>query len=68
VGIPVLEVTLSDATGDLCLAFLGRRHIAGIDSGRELTAAGTLGIHRGRAVVLNPRYWLHGSRAEVADA
>lgn len=67
VGGPVLEVALSDGTGELCLAFLGRRRIAGIEAGRELTAAGTIGLHRGRRVVLNPWYWLHAD-AEVPDA
>lgn len=67
VGGPVLEVAVSDGTGVLCLAFLGRRRIAGIEAGRELTAAGTIGSCRGRPVVLNPCYWLHEG-AEVPDA
>lgn len=67
VGGPVLEVTLSDGTGDLCLAFLGRRHMAAIEVGRELTAVGTIGTRCGRAVMLNPWYWLHAG-AEVPDA
>lgn len=67
VGGPVLEVALSDSTGKLRLAFLGRRRIAGIEDGRELTAAGAVGFHRGRRVVLNPWYWLHAG-AEVPDA
>ncbi|MGQ0616127.1 MAG: hypothetical protein ACT4PW_03915 [Acidimicrobiia bacterium] len=66
-GGPVLEVALSDGTGELCLAFLGRRRIAGIEAGCELTAAGTVGSRRGRPVVLNPWYWLHAG-AEVPDA
>jgi hypothetical protein len=67
IGGVVLEVALADGTDELCLAFLGRRRIAGIEAGRELTAAGAVGSHRGRPVVLNPRYWLHAA-AEVPDA
>jgi hypothetical protein len=51
----------------LCLAFLGRRRIAGIEPGRQLTAAGTVGFHHGRRVVLNPWYWLLHT-AEFPDA
>jgi hypothetical protein len=48
--------------------FLGRRGIAGIEPGRELTATGTVGRRLGRPIVLNPRYWLHAPLVEVADA
>jgi len=68
VGGPVLEVTLSDGSGVMCLAFLDRRHIAGIEPGRVLTAAGTIGLRHGRRVVLNPYYWRHAPMVEVADA
>jgi hypothetical protein len=64
-GGPVLEVTLSDGS-DVCLAFLGRQRVPGIEPGRVLTAAGTIWSRRGRRVVLNPYYWLHEG-AEAAD-
>jgi hypothetical protein len=67
-GGPVLEVTLADGSGAICLAFLGRWSIAGVDPGRLLTAAGTVGCRQGRPVMLDPRVWLHGRLAEVADA
>jgi hypothetical protein len=67
-GGPVLEVTFSDGTGGVCLAFVGRRHIAGIEQGRHLTVAGTVWTRHGRAVLLNPLYWLHVLVSEVADA
>jgi hypothetical protein len=67
IGGPVLEITLTDVTGDVRLAFLGRRCIAGVEPGRELTAAGTISSHRGRPLVLNPWYWLHAG-PEVVDA
>src|SRR5262245_47533983 len=64
-GGPVLEVTLTDATdGDgngrhdpaLTLVFFGR-HPVGIEPGCRLLAAGTIGIHQGRRVILNPQLW-----------
>lgn len=58
VGGPVLEVTVEDGTGRVLLAFLGRRGIAGVERGRRLVAAGTVGAHMGRAVVRNPIVWL----------
>ena len=58
-GGPVLEVTLSDGTDGVCLALFGRRRIVGIEPGRTLTVAGTLGKRDGRAVLMNPLYWLH---------
>lgn len=68
VGGPVLEVKVSDGTGEIVLAFFGRRGIGGIEPARVLTAAGTVGLHRGRPTVLNPIYWLHSSVPEPADA
>lgn len=68
VGGPVLEVTVSDSSSSICLAFLGRRGIAGLEPGRVLTATGTVGRRLGRPIVLNPRYWLHASLGEAADA
>jgi hypothetical protein len=68
VGGLVLEVTVSDGSSSICLVFLGRRGIAGIEPGRELTATGTVGRRLGRPIVLNPRYWLHAPLVEVADA
>ena len=58
VGGPVLEVTLSDGTGDVCLAFLGRRRIGGFELDRALTVAGVVGTRQGRALLMNPPYWL----------
>lgn len=63
VGGPVLEVELRDVTGSICLAFLGRKEIAGIHPGVLLTAAGTVGLRDGHLLVLNPQTWL-GARAQ----
>jgi hypothetical protein len=68
VGGPALEVTFADGTGVVRLAFLGRRRIAGIEPGRNMTVAGTVGSRHGRTVLMNPLYWLHALGPEVADA
>ena len=68
VGGPVLEVTLSDGTGYVRLAFLGRRRIGGIELGRALTVAGMVGMRRGRALLMNPHYWLDARKTEAPDA
>lgn len=67
-GGPVLEVTVSDGSGAICLAFLGRRAIGGVEPGREVTAAGTVGRRRGRPLLLNPSYWLHAPLEESPRA
>lgn len=67
-GGPVLEVTLTDGAGEIVLAFFGRHAVEGIEPARLLTAAGTVGLHRGRRLILNPTYWLHPSVTEAADA
>lgn len=68
VGGPVLEAILSDGTDGVCLAFLGRRRIPGVDAGRTLTVAGSLGSRHGRSVLMNPQYWLHRPDSEATDA
>jgi hypothetical protein len=60
-GGTALEVTLDDGSDAMCLAFLGRRRIAGIDLGRRLTAGGTIVQRRGRRLLMNPYIWLHAS-------
>lgn len=68
VGGPVLEVTVSDGSGSLCLAFFGRHRIGGLEPGRVVTVAGTLGTQAGRPTLLNPCYWLYAPLVEVRDA
>ena len=65
-GGPATEVTLADPTGTLTLVFFGRRGVAGVDPGRHLTAAGTVGTHLGRPVVLSPQLWLTATPALAA--
>jgi hypothetical protein len=60
-GGTALEVTLDDGSDAICLTFLGRRRIAGIDLGRQLTAGATIVQRRGRRLLMNPHIWLHAS-------
>jgi hypothetical protein len=62
-GGPVLEVDLRDETGVICLPFFGRRHLGGVAPGALVTAAGTVGRHGGRPVILNPQIWLRAAGA-----
>jgi amino acid transporter len=53
---PTLELVVEDGTGGVSLVFLGRRAVAGIGSGTRLEATGTVGLHKARLAILNPRY------------
>jgi hypothetical protein len=55
---PTLELVLVDATGAMSVVFLGRRHIAGVDVGSKMLVEGTVGVHKSRLALLNPRYQL----------
>lgn len=57
-GVLALEAELYDGSGSVTLVWLGRRQIAGISPGRQLTAHGRLGCTDGRRVLFNPRYEL----------
>jgi hypothetical protein len=57
-GTPALHVTLTDDSGSLELAFLGRAQVAGVETGRWMTVAGAVISHRGLPVVMNPQLWL----------
>jgi hypothetical protein len=60
VGGEVFECILDDGTGQLHLAFLGRRDVAGVRVGALLSADGVVGTHRGRLLLLNPfiSFWM----------
>ncbi len=60
-GVPALEAELYDGTGLITLIWLGRRRIAGIEPGRNLSVEGRLGVHEGTRVMFNPRYELKAS-------
>lgn len=60
-NLPTLEADLYDGTDVITLVFLGRRHIAGVEPGRALTARGRVAIREGRKVIYNPHYELEAS-------
>ncbi len=53
---PTLELVIEDGTAALSVVFLGRRSLAGIRSGTRIEATGTVGLHKARLAILNPRY------------
>ena len=44
------------------LVWLGRRHIAGIEPGRQLTVRGRIAMREDRKVIYNPYYELEPPR------
>jgi hypothetical protein len=57
-NLPTLEADLYDGSDVVTLVWLGRRHIAGIEPGRALTARGRIAIRDDRKVIYNPYYEL----------
>jgi hypothetical protein len=57
---PTLEIVLVDSTGGISVVFLGRRGIAGVDVGTKVLVEGTVGVHKARLALLNPKYQLLG--------
>ena len=53
-NLPTLEADLYDGSDVVTLVFLGRRHIAGIEPGRPLTARGRIAVRDDRKVHLQP--------------
>ena len=61
-NLPTLEAELYDGSDVVTLVFLGRRSIAGIEPGRQLTARGRIAIRDDRKVIYNPFYELEAPR------
>jgi Tfp pilus assembly protein PilX len=61
-NLPTLEADLYDGSDVVTLVFLGRRSIAGIEPGRQLTAKGRIAIRDERKVIYNPFYELEAPR------
>jgi hypothetical protein len=59
---PALEADLYDGSDVVTLVWLGRRHIAGIEPGRHLTARGRVAVRDDRKVIYNPYYELEPSK------
>src|SRR5215216_5449745 len=57
-NLPTLEADLYDGSDVVTLVWLGRRHIAGIEPGRALTARGRVALRDDRKVIYNPFYEL----------
>jgi hypothetical protein len=61
-NLPTLEADLYDGTDVVTLVWLGRRHIAGIEPGRQLIARGRMAVRDARKVIYNPYYELEPPR------
>ena len=61
-NLPTLEAELFDGSDLVTLVWLGRRHIAGIEPGRAITARGRIAVRDGRKVLYNPYYELDTPR------
>ena len=61
-NLPTLEADLYDGSDTVTLVWLGRRHIAGIEPGRQVTARGRVAVRDDRKVIYNPYYELESPR------
>ena len=61
-NLPTLEADLYDGSDTVTLVWLGRRHIAGIEPGRQVTARGRVAVRDDRKVIYNPYYELEAPR------
>lgn len=61
-NLPTLEADLYDGSDVVTLVWLGRRHITGIEPGRQLTARGRVALRDDRKVIYNPYYELEAPR------
>jgi hypothetical protein len=61
-NLPTLEADLYDGSDLVRLVWLGRRHIAGIEPGRSITARGRIAFRDERKVIYNPYYELEAPR------
>jgi len=53
-GVPSIECTIADSTGQLMLIFQGRRRVPGIEPGARITVEGMVGERGRRTVMINP--------------
>jgi len=64
-GVPTLECTLVDGTGEMVIVFLGRRQLAGVRIGTRMAVEGRVGVHQGTEAIINPTYELQASLEPV---
>jgi amino acid transporter len=55
-GVPTLQCTVADDSGEVSVVFLGRRQVAGVEPGAFLAITGMVGQRAGRLEILNPEY------------
>jgi amino acid transporter len=55
-GVPSVECTIADPTGQLMLVFQGRRRVPGLEPGAYLTVEGMVGERGRRIVMINPLF------------
>ncbi|MFC4602816.1 OB-fold nucleic acid binding domain-containing protein [Rhodococcus kronopolitis] len=55
-----MEAEFFDGTDAVTLVWLGRRRIAGIETGKKILVRGRLGARNGLKVIYNPYYELQG--------
>src|SRR5438093_713542 len=67
-GTPALHVTITDETGSLTVAFLGRTRVAGIEVGKRILVGGAVFYRRGRRIMMNPHLWLLSDEQGVVPA
>jgi amino acid transporter len=65
-GVPSIECTIADATGQLMLVFQGRRRVPGIEPGARITAEGMVGERGRRTAMINPLFTILRT-SEVED-
>ena len=53
-GVPSVECTLADETGQILLVFQGRRRYPGVEPGAVISAEGMVGARAGRSAMINP--------------
>ncbi len=53
-GVPSVECTLTDGSGQLLIVFQGRRRYPGVEPGAIITAEGIVGEKAGRSAMINP--------------
>ena len=61
-NLPTLEADLYDGSDTVTLVWLRRRHIAGIEPGRQVTARGRVAVRDDRKVIYNPYYELEAAK------
>jgi hypothetical protein len=57
-GVPSLECTIADGTGQLMAVFQGRRRVAGIEPGARVVVEGMVATRGHSAGMVNPLYWI----------